>query len=78
MENEAAKIQDQGSSRDQPERSKKPARSPELRSLEQSLIERLGTKVSIRGSENKGKIEISYYSMEDLERILSLLTGSAL
>jgi ParB family chromosome partitioning protein len=47
----------------------------ELRGLEEQLIERLGTKVNIRGSHGKGKIEISYYSMEDLERILSLLHG---
>lgn len=73
VEKEAAKTQDQGSTKVQPERSKEPAKSPELRSLEQSLIERLGTKVSIRGSETRGKIEISYYSMEDLERVLSLI-----
>jgi len=73
VEKEAAKTQDQGRRMAQPERSKEPAKSPELRSLEQSLIERLGTKVSIRGSETRGKIEISYYSMEDLERILSLI-----
>jgi len=73
VEKEAAKTQDQGRRQVQPERSKEPAKSPELRSLEQSLIERLGTKVSIRGSETRGKIEISYYSMEDLERILSLI-----
>ena len=47
----------------------------ELQGLEERLIERLGTKVNIRGSHTKGKIEISYYSMEDLERILSLIAG---
>lgn len=73
VEKEAAKSQDQGSTKVRPERPKEPAKSPELRSLEQSLIERLGTKVSIRGSETRGKIEISYYSMEDLERVLSLI-----
>ena len=75
VEKEAAKSQDQDGKKALPERSKETAKSPELRSLEQSLIERLGTKVSIRGSDTKGKIEISYYSMEDLERILSLMTG---
>jgi ParB family chromosome partitioning protein len=75
VEKEAAISQDQGSTKVRPERSKEPAKSPELRSLEQSLIERLGTKVSIRGSETRGKIEISYYSMEDLERVLSLIAG---
>jgi ParB family chromosome partitioning protein len=49
------------------------ARSPELAALEQSLIERLGTKVVIRGSEKRGKIEISYFSLDDLERISALI-----
>jgi ParB family chromosome partitioning protein len=48
-------------------------RSPELAALEQSLIERLGTKVVIRGSEKRGKIEISYFSLDDLERISALI-----
>jgi ParB family chromosome partitioning protein len=48
-------------------------RSPELAALEQSLIERLGTKVLIRGSEKRGKIEISYFSLDDLERISALI-----
>jgi len=75
VEKEAAKSQDQDRKKAPPERAKEPAKSPELHSLEQRLIERLGTKVNIRGSHTKGKIEISYYSMEDLERILSLVAG---
>jgi ParB family chromosome partitioning protein len=75
VEKEAARSQEQGGHKVTPERSNKPAKSPELRSLEEKLIERLGTKVSIRGGHTKGRIEISYYSMEDLERILSLIAG---
>jgi ParB family chromosome partitioning protein len=75
VEKEAARSQEQGGHKVTPERSNKPAKSPELRSLEEQLIERLGTKVSIRGGHTKGRIEISYYSMEDLERILSLIAG---
>lgn len=34
----------------------------------------LGTKVSInRKDQKKGKIEIEYYSMEDLERLMDIL-----
>ena len=51
------------------------ARMPELAALEQQLIERLGTRVAIRGSEKKGTIEIAYFSMEDLERIMALIRG---
>jgi ParB family chromosome partitioning protein len=50
-------------------------KSPELRSIEQRLIERLGTKVNIRGSETKGKVEISYFSLDDLDRIYSIIVG---
>jgi len=75
VEKEAARLQKQNGERVPPERVKEPAKSPELQALEQRLIERLGTKVNIRGSHTRGKIEIFYYSMEDLERILSLLAG---
>ena len=75
VEREAARSLEQNGSKVSPQRSNQPAKSPELHSLEQQLIERLGTKVSIRGGHAKGRIEISYYSMEDLERIISLLDG---
>ncbi|MGA2477922.1 MAG: ParB/RepB/Spo0J family partition protein [Spirochaetia bacterium] len=51
-----------------------PRGEPELRSVEQKLIEKLGTKVEIRGSGKKGRIEISYFSTDDLERLLELLS----
>lgn len=38
--------------------------------VETSLSSRLGTKVKIHEGAKKGKIEIEYYSKEDLERIL--------
>ncbi len=47
---------------------------PHLRELEQALLEKLGTKVEVRGTMKKGKIEISYFSPDDLERLLQLLT----
>jgi len=46
---------------------------PELADIEQKLIDALGTKVSIKGSVKHGKIEITYYSMDDLERILEII-----
>ncbi len=42
--------------------------------IEKRLKDRLGTKVSIsRKDENQGKIEISYYSVDELERIIEIL-----
>ena len=50
-----------------------PRKSVEMARIEQGLIESLGTKVTVNGSHEKGRIEISYYSMEDLERLSALL-----
>ncbi|KZE63700.1 chromosome partitioning protein ParB [Fictibacillus phosphorivorans] len=40
---------------------------------ETSLRDRFGTSVSIKKSKRKGKIEIEFFSQDDLERILDLL-----
>ena len=46
-----------------------------LHKLEENLQRILGTKVNIHRNRNKkGKIEIEYYSDEDLERILDLIS----
>ncbi len=43
------------------------------RNFENNLKEIYGTKVSIKDQKGKGKIEISYYSVDELERILEML-----
>lgn len=48
-------------------------KEPEVRDIEQKLIEKLGTKVDISGTGRKGRIQISYYSADDLDRLLELL-----
>jgi len=48
-------------------------RDPNLVELEQKFIEAFGTKVVLNGNLEKGKIEIDYFSKEDLERIYNLL-----
>ena len=53
----------------------KEQKEPEIREVEERLIEALGTKVSVKGNGKKGRIEIEYYSLEDLERILDVLAG---
>ncbi|MGB9663001.1 MAG: ParB/RepB/Spo0J family partition protein [Moorellaceae bacterium] len=44
-------------------------------SIEETLEERLGTPVKIRSGKKGGKIEIYYYSFEELQRLVELLTG---
>ncbi|MEE6657700.1 ParB/RepB/Spo0J family partition protein [Pediococcus acidilactici] len=49
-------------------------KSPFIREVENQLAERLGTKaLVVAQSKQKGKIEINYESMSDLNRILELL-----
>ena len=46
---------------------------PELVHIEEQFIETLGTKVVLKGSLSKGKLEISWYNPEDLDRIYEIL-----
>jgi ParB family chromosome partitioning protein len=50
-------------------------KEPEIREVENRLIEALGTKVDIKGDAKKGTIAIEYYSLEDLERIIDVLAA---
>lgn len=60
------------------ERPQKKEENPQQTAIYQNLEEKmkaaLGTKVSInRKNEQKGKIEIEYYSMEELERLMEIM-----
>ena len=46
-----------------------------LERIREDLRRFLGTEVKIRGNESKGKIEIEYYSGDDLERIIDSFRG---
>lgn len=52
-----------------------PSKDPNLLSLEEDLQRHFGTSVNINRRGNKGKIEIEFYSNDDLERVLDLLRG---
>ena len=54
-----------------------PKKNPNLAALEQKLIERLGTKVQLKGGFSKGTISINYFSSEDLDRIFNLIVPDA-
>lgn len=51
---------------------------PDLSHLVETLQRRLGTRVRLthRARDDKGKLEIEYYSQEDLERITSMMMGT--
>ena len=60
------------SPKDKPLAKKKPKSADEKR-VEEDLRKALGTKVSINRKGKKGKIEIEFYSAEELERLIELL-----
>ena len=47
-------------------------RDPEIKAMEEKFIRALGTKVTINGGLKRGRIDIEYYSMDDLERLFGL------
>lgn len=53
--------------------SKSLTRDPDLIDVETQLIQKLGTKVQIKGSYEKGSIEISYFSKDDFNRLFDFI-----
>lgn len=51
----------------------KKAKRPEISAIEDELKQILGTKVNIKQSGRKGKLEIEYYNREELERLIDIL-----
>ena len=47
--------------------------NPYYKELKDQLQNYFGTKVNISNKKNKGKIEIEYYSEDDLQRILDII-----
>jgi ParB family chromosome partitioning protein len=58
-------------------RKRKFTKNDELNDVTELLMSHLGTKVRVYGSRKRGKIEIDYFSQEDLERLIEQITGSA-
>jgi len=72
---EMAAALNHGKKNDTPRSRERPAaRAPDVRDLERRLMEKLGTKVAVKGTAQRGRIEISYFSDEDLERILQIIS----
>ena len=49
----------------------------DLRAVEEELVKALGTKVKISGNRKKGTIKISYYSLDELNRIYAKIKGGS-
>ena len=55
------------------EEAPKKTQSPVLRQIEDELKGIFATKVKVTQKKNKGKIEIEYYSRDELERIVDMI-----
>ena len=51
-------------------------RSIEVRTIEQRFIDALGTKVTVKGSLDRGTIEVAYFSRDDLDRLYELINSA--
>ena len=51
----------------------KKSQEPEMRVIEDKMKHLFGTKVTVKGTYKKGKIEVEYYSKDDFERIIETL-----
>lgn len=50
-------------------------KDPDVARVEEDLKEALGTRVNIKRTGRKGKIEIEFFSRDELERLIEMLTG---
>lgn len=74
-ERQAAEMnQPKGSTAKKPAKPE-PARNPDYAALEEQLIGKLGTKVTLKGDFDKGSIQIDYFNRDDLDRLISLIIG---
>jgi ParB family chromosome partitioning protein len=59
-----------------PKEPKDAQKDPNLVELEQKFIEKLGTKVQIKGNMERGSVEIQFFTKDDLNRIYYLICGN--
>ena len=59
------------------ERKPEVALSADLTAVQTRLREKLGTKVALQGTQQRGRITIEYFSREDLEHIYDSIVGGA-
>lgn len=70
---EAEKLSKKGLSFDRKNPGKHPTKNAAVKQIESELSSALGTKVNLSQNGNKGKIEIEYYSREELEGLIEAL-----
>ena len=57
------------------QRKKGAGKDSEVTNIEEKFVSAVGSRVEIKGSLDKGKLQIRFKSQRDLERLYSLLSG---
>ena len=65
-----------GNGTKKPKEPKNENKDPNIVELEQKFIEKLGTKVQIKGTMERGSLEVQFFTKDDLNRIYYLIVGS--
>ncbi|MCS7463107.1 ParB/RepB/Spo0J family partition protein [Paenibacillus doosanensis] len=73
LEEEVKRLEEKADTKKSSAKAKK--KDPYINELEETLREVYRTTVKIKHNNNKGKIELMYYSKDDLDRLLELLQG---
>lgn len=60
---------------EKPKKQPSPTPNPEIKALEESLRQHLGTRVTLNQKRKGGTLTIHYYSAEELDTILNLILG---
>ena len=68
-----ARAKEEAADKGEDPAAEKPKPTPAIRDLETRLQRRLGTKVQVKDTNGKGELVISYSSLDELDRVLSLI-----
>jgi len=71
---EIEKLLQEKSGKKKSEKPKASAKDKHVLRIEEALSVSLGTRVRLTGTADKGKIELDYYSREELDRLIEVLT----
>lgn len=71
----ASEVNSNASSKKKDSPKKPVTRDPNLIDIETKFIQLLGTKVSIKGTLDRGSVQIEFFSKEDLDRLYNVIHG---
>ena len=72
-EERAKELNNGGRAAGKKDAKKTPKKDPDIAAIEQKFIEVFGTKVVLKGSIEKGSIQIDYFSKQDLDRLYNVI-----